>query len=190
MAIAREGNIDPKEWTFFDFQTKELYSHHKHGDFTFSKLVLEWTGDAISHVRWIDGHCSELVLQHFIGYTMKSDTWPKARNLAVAVERINPLGKFHSPNTFGDMIELFTLVDDVARRHHMKKMYMEFVRRAAQATRLLCMENGFSEGCLDLIPRDTRFGKESDPLYLSLCKWAIEQHRDIRSRLGPILFYV
>jgi hypothetical protein len=191
--IAKKENINPQGYTFYDLQTPKGYPSHEPGDYSFNKLRPQWKNGVIVQMGWQEGHCSDIILEHFGGYIRGSDHRITFRNLPQAYGAIKPLPKNYHPNTFQDMIELTVLAHDICKEHGLDGLLKTFLERIAETAKGLCNEQGVNPNDSNrflALPRNTPLGQTSSKLFNGVCDWLKEQHVEFERSISPVLFFV
>jgi len=88
MAIAKNENIDPVYYTFFDLKTRTGYGDsYELGDYNYDELRLQWEelSPRPDSVYWIERRCTSEILRDFAEFIWQDASVGKYRNRASEV---------------------------------------------------------------------------------------------------------
>ena len=160
-AIAKEEGVDPKELTFYELAT-HIGSHFNPGQYSFSRITIEWNGTGIADAQWQAGLCSEAVIAAFSGYIMKDGDQGKPRNFFMG-SRTLPCPAQSRTYTIQDLYDIGVLIGQMRKKTSLAGLCDTAMQRLTdEVIRTFCREMSTADEDFEklmALPRDTNLGK-------------------------------
>ncbi len=188
-AIAKRESADPKELSFYELERCMVKGHRlKPGQYIFNRITPVWDGDKIIDVKWLAGHCNDIVLEDFGGYVTESVHETKLTNIFTKKA-------FPSPReyTVQDLHDVLGLIGDVyfSKGSPDEPFQTTVERFAVEVIRTFCREKNTPNEDFEKImalPRETTLGDATATAYDKFCAWLTEQHAEFRKHISIPLF--